>query len=56
MALNSEYKYLKRMSEIIGLKKYLPEFLDYTFLGEDYAIKLEYISQSLEDHISSFKG
>jgi hypothetical protein len=45
------------MSKIIGLKKYLPEFLDYIFLkNEVYAIKLEYINQSLEDHIESLYG
>jgi hypothetical protein len=44
------------MSEIIGLKKYLPEFLDYTFLKDVYSIKLEYINQSLEDHIKSLNG
>ena len=44
------------MSKIIGLKKYLPEFLDYTFLEDVFTIKLEYINQSLEDHINSLEG
>jgi hypothetical protein len=46
------------MSKIIGLKKYLPEFLDVIFLEQKqkvYAILLEYINQSLEDHINSLE-
>ena len=46
------------MSKIIGLKKYLPEYLEYIFFKEKRkdANKLEYINQSLEDHIESLEG
>ncbi len=54
-ALKNEYKILKKMSDI-GLKKFLPQFYGETFLKDSYSIKLEYISQSLEDHTKSLKG
>ncbi len=54
-ALKNEYKILKKMSDI-GLKNFLPDFYGDTFLKDIYSIKLEYISQSLEDHIKSLKG
>ena len=54
-ALKNEYKILKKMSDI-GLKKFLPQFYGETFLKDSYSIKLEYISQSLEDYTTSLKG
>ena len=41
---------------MVGLNKYLPLYLDEIYFGDTMAIKLQYISQSLDDHIKTLKG
>ena len=44
------------MSRIIGLNKYLPKYYGITFFGDLQVIKLEYINQSLDEHVETFKN
>ena len=47
--IGTESREFKKISNIIGHKKFVPEFFGESFFGDTFVIKMEFVEQSLEE-------